>query len=103
MALNISEFGLLDTVVFEDDQDVTNPNIGDDDIEVEVRVSALGFRDIAISMGMIYEYHFGDECAGVVTRTGKTADFQQGDRLLVWRPGQGAHRSIVRNPTVCHK
>ncbi|KAL9034350.1 MAG: hypothetical protein Q9214_007084, partial [Letrouitia sp. 1 TL-2023] len=47
------------------------------------------------------------ECAGIVTRTGrnvKTADFQQGDRVLVCRPGQGAHRSIVRNPAIlCHQ
>ncbi|KAL8720894.1 MAG: hypothetical protein Q9225_002312 [Loekoesia sp. 1 TL-2023] len=107
LALKIGKVGLLDTLVFEDDEDVTDPNIDDDDIEVEVRASALNFRDIAASMGIIDDYRLGGECSGVVTRTGrnvKAADFQRGDRVLACRPGQGAHKSIVRNPAkLCHK
>ncbi len=72
-----------------------------------VRASALNFRDIAASLGIIDDYKLGDECAGIVRHIGRFVDptsFQAGDRVVAWRPGQGAHSSIVRNPAVfCHK
>ena len=58
-------------------------------------------------MGIIEDYQLGDECSGVVIRTGTQVDksaFQAGDRVVAWRPGQGAHCSIVRNPaSLCFK
>ena len=107
LGLKIGRVGLLDSLVFEDDEFVANSDLADDDIEVEVRASALNFRDVAAAMGIIDDYRLGDECAGVVTRVGrnvKDSEFQQGDRVIAFRPGQGAHRSIVRNPAIlCQK
>ena len=108
LALKIGKVGLLDTLSFEDDEDVLDSSeLGDSDVEVEVRASALNFRDIAASMGLIDDFRLGDECSGVVIRTGshvKESDVKVGDRVLVTRPGQGAHRSIVRNPAIlCQK
>ena len=107
LALKIGKVGLLDTLVFEYDEDTIRSQIGDDDVEVEVKASALNFRDLAASIGIIDDYRLGDECSGIVTRTGCNVDeteFQPGDRVLAFRPGQGAHRSIVRNPALlCHK
>ena len=107
LALKIGKVGLLDTLVFDDDEDVVGSEIGDEDIEIEVKASALNFRDLAASIGIIDDYRLGDECSGNVTRTGrkvKNADFRPGDRVLAFRPGQGAHRSIIRNPALlCHK
>lgn len=101
LALKISKTGLLDTLAFEDDEEVASDELPDDHIEVEVRASALNFRDIAASMGIIDDYRLGDEAAGYVLRVGKAVpadQFQPGDRVIAVRPGQGAHRSIVRNP-----
>lgn len=108
LALKIGKVGLLDTLSFEDDEDVLGSSeLGDNDVEIEVRASALNFRDIAASMGLIDDFRLGDECSGVVIRTGrhvKESDIKVGDRVLATRPGQGAHRSIVRNPAIlCQK
>ena len=107
LALKIGKVGLLDTLVFEDDEDTIGSQIGADDVEVEVKASALNFRDLAASIGIIDDYRLGDECSGVITQTGRNVDeakFRPGDRVLAFRPGQGAHRSIVRNPALlCHK
>lgn len=49
----------------------------------------------------------GDECAGVVVRKGNRIgddSFRLGDRVMAWRPGQGAHRKVVRNPaSLCQR
>ena len=107
LALTIGKVGLLDTLVFEDDEDVIGSQLQDDDVEVEVKASALNFRDLAASIGIIDDYRLGDECSGIITRTGRNVDeteFRPGDRVLALRPGQGSHRSIVRNPALlCHK
>ena len=107
LALKIGKVGLLDTLVFEDDEDTVESVIGADDVEVEVKASALNFRDLAASIGIIDDYRLGDECSGIITRTGRNvneAEFRPGDRVLAFMPGQGAHRSIVRNPAIlCHK
>jgi amino acid adenylation domain-containing protein len=106
LSLTIGKTGLLDTLAFEDDADVINPELGPDEIELEVRASALNFRDIAASIGIIDDYRLGDEASGVVLRLGSNVDkskFAVGDRILAIRPGQGAHRSIIRNPAMlCH-
>jgi len=107
LSLKIGRVGLLDSLVYEDDEFVADPKLADDDIEVEVKASALNFRDVAAAMGIIDDYRLGDECAGVVKRVGrnvKESDFKAGDRVLAFRPGQGAHRTLVRNPAIlCQK
>ena len=107
LALKIGRVGLLDSLVFEEDEFTMDPHLADDDVEIEVKASALNFRDIAASMGIIDDYRLGDECAGVVTRVGHSVQescFKAGDRVIAFRPGQGAHRSIVRNPAIlCQK
>ena len=107
LALKIGKIGLLDTLVFDEDEDTLGSELGGDDVEIEVKASALNFRDLAASIGIIDNYRLGDECSGIVTRTGRNVsedDFRPGDRVLACRPGQGAHRSLVRNPALlCHK
>ncbi|KAI4726166.1 hypothetical protein E4T49_06112 [Aureobasidium sp. EXF-10728] len=100
LSLTIKETGLLDSLVFEEDEDIlSSADLGDNEIEVETKASALNFRDIAAAIGIIDDHKLGDELAGVVTRTGlniQPDQFQVGDRVAVVRPGQGAHRSLVR-------
>ena len=105
LALKIGKVGLLDSLAFGDDEHILDEDLAHDEIEIEVKASAINFRDIAASLGIIDDYKLGDECAGIVRQVGLSAkDFSIGDRVVAWRPGQGAHRSIVRNPAVyCQK
>ncbi|KAK7569271.1 hypothetical protein JOL62DRAFT_495686 [Phyllosticta paracitricarpa] len=101
LALKIGKVGLLETLYFEEDEEILDNPLADDEIEIENKASAINFRDIASAMGIIEDYKLGDECAGIVIRTGSKVnpdDFKPGDRVVAWRPGQGAHRGIVRNP-----
>ncbi|KAJ6780946.1 hypothetical protein PWT90_05373 [Aphanocladium album] len=100
LALRIGRPGLLETLHFSDDLEINLEPLGADDLELEVKASAINFRDIAASLGIIDDFRLGDECAGIVLRKGSNVsdDFQIGDRVVAWRPGQGAHRTVVRNP-----
>lgn len=106
LTLAIGKVGLLDTLQFEDDVAMDLP-LGKTDVEVKVNASALNFRDIAASIGLIQDHRLGDECTGIVRKTGcdvPAEDFKKGDSIICWRPGQGAHRSFVRNPaSMCIK
>lgn len=83
--LEIGHIGRLDTLYFAPNEDIINEPLGDSQIEFKVLASALNFRDIAIAVGLIQDYHFGEECAGIVTAVGSqaTKDFQPGDRIVV--------------------
>lgn len=101
LALKIGKVGLLETLVFGVDDQILDNDLADDEVEIEVKASAINFRDVAASIGIIDDYRLGDECSGIVLRLGSKVDpnaFQIGDRVVAWRPGQGAHQSIVRNP-----
>lgn len=107
LALKIGKPGLLDTLAFDDDEDLASPELPDDYVEIEVHASALNSRDVAAATGASQDHRLGDEAAGVVIRTGKNIsldDFKPGDRVVALRPGQGAHRTLVRNPAkLTHK
>lgn len=107
MILEIEKMGLLETLHFVDDLEITTEVLGDTDVEVEVKASALNFRDVAIAMGIIQDSKLGDECAGVVVRVGSGVDpklMAIGDRVIAWRPGQGAHGSFVRQSAdMCYR
>jgi acyl transferase domain-containing protein len=90
LALKIGKVGLLETLYFGEDEEITDTELAADEIEIETKASAINFRDIAASMGIIDDYKLGDECAGFVTRVGSAVDsFIVGDRVVAWRPGQG--------------
>lgn len=107
LALKIGKVGLLETLVFGEDEKFMDSECGEDELEIEVKASAINFRDIAAAMGIIEDHKLGDECSGVVIRKGSKVDdahFEIGDRVVAWRPGQGAHCTVVRNPaSLCYK
>ncbi|GCB21870.1 polyketide synthase-nonribosomal peptide synthetase [Aspergillus awamori] len=88
--LTVGQVGRLETLVWEDDEEMLQDNLGPDELEIEVRASTVSARDVAAATGTIDDYRLGDECAGL-----------PGDKVLAIRPGQGAHRSVVRNPASC--
>ncbi|KAK2608325.1 hypothetical protein N8I77_006943 [Diaporthe amygdali] len=84
--LEIGHIGRLDTLYFAPNEDMLNEPLGGDQLEFKVVASALNFRDIAIAVGLIQDYHFGEECAGIVTKVGCSVDkdsFRPGDRIVV--------------------
>ncbi|GJN76281.1 putative Hybrid PKS-NRPS biosynthetic cluster [Purpureocillium lilacinum] len=105
LALRIGKVGLLETLYFGEDTEVMDTQIKDNEVEVETRASSINFRDVAASMGIIEDFKLGDECAGICTKVGANVKgFKPGDRVVALRPGQGAHRSLVRNPASwCYK
>ena len=107
VSLKIGRVGLLETLVFADDETWLDSDLQDDELEIEVKASAINFRDVAASMGIIDDYKLGDECAGILIRKGRQvpdSKFRPGDRVVAWRPGQGAHCNIVRNPaSLCYR
>ncbi|KAI0896802.1 hypothetical protein F4806DRAFT_508595 [Annulohypoxylon nitens] len=74
------------------------PELGTDDIEVEVAAIGVNFKDVAIVMGIVPddEYNLGVECAGVVKRLGSGVDkFKAGDRVCMLNFGTYANRVRV--------
>ncbi|KAI1365305.1 polyketide synthase [Xylaria arbuscula] len=62
--LTVGKSGLLETLRFQEDDEIIAKPLNPDDIEIEVRASAINFRDIAL----------GDECAGLVTAVGSNVN-----------------------------
>lgn len=57
-----------------------------DTVEVEPRAFGLNFRDVMVSMGQLNSELMGFECAGFVTRVGRSAaeqGFKSGDRVAM--------------------
>jgi acyl transferase domain-containing protein/NADPH:quinone reductase-like Zn-dependent oxidoreductase/NAD(P)-dependent dehydrogenase (short-subunit alcohol dehydrogenase family)/aryl carrier-like protein len=101
LSLQIGKIGLLETLHFSPDHEILSQPLKEDEIEIRIMASALNFRDIAATMGLVQDRKLGDECAGVVHRLGSAVDtqaFSLGDRVLACRPGQGAHGTFVRQP-----
>lgn len=107
LALRIGRPGMLDSLYWSEDREIIESALEDDALEIAVKASAINFRDIAASMGIIEDWRLGDECAGEVIAKGKNISdeaFKIGDRVVAWRPGQGAHRTVCRNPAaLCYK
>ncbi|QGA16531.1 hypothetical protein EYB26_004198 [Talaromyces marneffei] len=103
LTLNIGKTGLLDTLHFEEDGRFASKELADDAIEIEVKASAMNFRDVAVALGMIDEHRLGSECAGIIRKIGRgvsTDDFKPGDRVMAMVSNQGSHGVIVRTPSV---
>ena len=105
LAFRFATAALLETLVFDDDGTVIEPTLEEDEVEIKVKASAINSRDVTASAGTIDDHNLGNECAGIILRTGsRVKEFEVGDRVVTRRPGQGAHRTTVRNPTsLCHK
>lgn len=96
LALRVGKIGLLETLHFVPlPQD--NTALGDKQVLIRVKASALNFHDLAVALGIIQDYNMGNECAGVITAVGASVtNLFPGDRVVAYRPGQGAHQTFVR-------
>jgi len=91
--LTIDEYGVLDNLVT---RETSRREPGADEVEVKIKASALNFRDIMLSMGLLsdnaisgglFGRTMGLECAGIVTATGKEVqDLKVGDEVMATAP-----------------
>lgn len=90
---SITEYGVLDNLILRQNERRDPAN---NEVEVQVKASALNFRDIMIAMGLLstaavdgglFGKTFGLECAGVVTKVGKDVkNVKVGDEIMATAP-----------------
>ncbi|KAF1961731.1 hypothetical protein CC80DRAFT_543094 [Byssothecium circinans] len=91
--LTIASPGLLDTLKFVDDTEVTEV-LAPDHVEIEVKATSMNFLDVMIALAQIPENFLGAECAGIVRRVGSSVTrFKEGDR--VWAGAINSFRTYV--------
>ncbi len=109
--VTIDDYGVLDHLVI---RETARREPGDDEVEVNIRASALNFRDIMLSMGLLsndaisgglFGKTMGLECSGVVTAIGKDVHhLKVGDEVMATAPsclGKYAYPKafhVVRKP-----
>ncbi len=91
--VTIDDYGVLDHLVV---RETNRREPAADEIEVNIKASALNFRDIMLSMGLLskdaisgglFGETMGLECAGVVTSIGKNVqDLKVGDEVMATAP-----------------
>ncbi|KAL2813982.1 hypothetical protein BJX63DRAFT_393264 [Aspergillus granulosus] len=104
--LMVGESGLVDTLMFVDDEDLLDNPMGAEELEIEVQASSLSSGDAALILGIETDGgSLGGAFSGVVCRTGARVDtFNTGDRVVGFRPGHSPYRTIIRSPVhLCHK
>lgn len=82
LAMTVANPGMLDSLLFVDDENHTRP-LAPDALEIQVKAAGLNFMDCLTVLGRVNKRTIGGECAGVVTRVGSACehDFQPGDRV----------------------
>ncbi|CAG9990503.1 unnamed protein product [Clonostachys byssicola] len=104
IALSIGHPGRIDSLAWE--QRRSKP-LGDFEVEIDVRVVGLNFRDVLEAMGIIgvveTERRFGLEATGVVKRVGRQViKVSVGDRVFAM--GTGAFSTaFTTSEMLCHK
>lgn len=85
LRLAVGTPGLLDSLYFDQDVSAEEPLLPG---WVEIRVTAVGlnFKDLLLALGRENGTTFGNECAGVIHRTGGDTNFKLGDRVCVFSP-----------------
>ncbi len=103
---SISEYGVLDNLVLRKSERKT---LAADEVEIQIKASALNFRDIMIAMGLLsdaavegglFGRTFGLECAGAVSSIGKDVKtVKVGDEVMATAPACLGGYSY---PKACH-
>ena len=92
-SVTIDDYGVLDHLVV---RETARREPDDDEVEVNIRASALNFRDIMLSMGLLskdaisgglFGKTMGLECAGIITAIGKDVqNLKVGDEVMATAP-----------------
>ena len=98
LQLHVGKPGLLDSLVFVEDQNVLE-KVGDDELELEVDAFGVNFKDVFIALGqMKASTPMSGECSGIVTAVGSRcrSQFRVGDRVCAWYATPYANHARVR-------
>lgn len=98
LKLHVEKAGLLDSLVFVDDDAAEEP-IEPDQIEIETRAHGINFKDVYIALGQMKPTErMAGESAGIVTKVGSnfTSKFEVGDRVA----GMCANSPFASRPRV---
>ena len=81
LKLNVRTPGLLDSLVFQEDEDQSSFLAAD---EVLVRVEAIGvnFMDCLVALGRVDSEAIGSECTGIIERAGAQSGYSGGERVI---------------------
>ncbi|KAF1829172.1 reducing type I polyketide synthase [Decorospora gaudefroyi] len=98
LKLEVTKPGLLDSIIFRDDEDSDLPIPGGW-VEVQPQAYGINFRDVMSAMGQLDEkQELGVESAGVITRVGPNCSgLQPGTRVIALTP-HGHISARVRVP-----
>lgn len=105
--LSVGTPGLLDSLVFVDDDTAARP-LASDHIQIKPAAFGLNFRDVMVGMGQLDETRMGFECSGTIAAIGSEAaaarGLEVGDRVYAFLRGYFAntirvhHTSVARIP-----
>ena len=99
VALTIETPGLLDTFYFAEIDSAGSP-LKPDEVQIQVKASALNFRDVMVALGKIPSDFLGNDCAGVITAVGNdVSDLAVGDRVCALVTA--AFATVVRCAASC--
>ena len=101
--LHVGQPGLLDSLVFIDDE-LTNTPLHPDQLEIGVKACGVNFKDVLIALGqMKAASKMTGECAGVITAVGSNqkARFCIGDRVCGWNGTPYASRARLNGSDAC--
>jgi acyl transferase domain-containing protein/NADPH:quinone reductase-like Zn-dependent oxidoreductase/surfactin synthase thioesterase subunit/ubiquinone/menaquinone biosynthesis C-methylase UbiE/NAD(P)-dependent dehydrogenase (short-subunit alcohol dehydrogenase family) len=106
----IRDYGIFDSIYLEEEN--VKP-LGDDEVKIDIKASALNFRDIMLAMGLLsdesveggmFGKNFGMECSGIVSSAGKNVtEFKQGDEVVASSGASLAGVVNVHKDFVCKK
>lgn len=85
LRLAVGTPGLLDSLYFDQDMLAEEP-LSPGWVEIRVIAVGLNFKDLLLALGRENGTTFGNECAGVIHRTGGDTPFEIGDRVCVLSP-----------------
>ncbi|EPE26251.1 Thiolase-like protein [Glarea lozoyensis ATCC 20868] len=96
LKLSVARPGMLDSFQYIDEVTSFAVPLGPDEIEVQVKVMGLNFRDVLIALGQEPASHFGFECSGVVLNVGSDIanEVKPGDRVACIKAG--CFQTVVR-------
>ncbi|CAG9956932.1 unnamed protein product [Clonostachys rosea f. rosea IK726] len=79
--------GLLNTLHFVEDKEYSTSQLGEDELEIEVRAVGVNYRDVLSALGRLKNAQVGCECAGILTQVGSgVVSYQVGDRVAAISP-----------------
>ena len=103
LKLHVQKPGLLDSLIFIDDELALSP-LQPDQLQIQVNACGVNFKDVFVALGrMKASTQMAGECAGVVTAVGSNlhSRFHIGDRVCGWNGTPYAGSCRINGTDAC--